>query len=202
MKVETCLNSFIDENTYIISQDDTCIVVDPGSDFQKMARYIDDNNLKNVIVYLTHGHVDHIFSVKQFQEKYKSPVYTHIKELDLLSDPHKNMSDDYGNIKITDAIGITDTFDVPGFTLKVHHVPGHTHGHSMLEVEELHSLFTGDFVFRYEIGRCDLPTGSLKEMYQSLDMLKTMDNNLKIYPGHGPTSSVRDEIKNNRYMNR
>ena len=204
MKFERIVNSFIDENTYIIYENDTCIIVDPGSDFEKIDGVIQEHGFKNIYIYLTHAHIDHVASCEKLVAKYNCPIYTHELELPLLQKPIKGMTLIFDkDIEVKNAIGIKDKLDIPGFDLIIHHVPGHTHGHSMLEVPKLNALFTGDFVFYHEIGRCDLPTGDIYEMYDSLDnKLALMNPKLEIYPGHGQSSTVGEEIKHNPYMNR
>ncbi|MDF9866889.1 hydroxyacylglutathione hydrolase [Bacilli bacterium PM5-3] len=205
MKVERVVNSFIEENTFIIYENDTCIIVDPGSDFNKIDFVIQENNLKNINIYLTHGHIDHIVSVNDISKKYDAPVFIHELEIPLLKKPSENMSTMFydRDIEVKNAIGVKDKLDIPALgELNVYHTPGHTYGHSMLEVKKINTLFTGDFVFYHEIGRCDLPTGSIDDMYNSLDKLKTFNPKLEICPGHGQYSSVGEEIKYNPYMNR
>ena len=203
MKVEIIVNSFIDENTYIIYENDTCIIVDPGSDFSRMVAFIEEKELKNINIYLTHSHFDHVLSVNDLVERYNCPVYTHEFELEALEKPNINMSSSFSKeIVIKGAIGIKDSLPISHFENVIYHVPGHTYGHSMLEIKKLNALFAGDFVFYHEIGRCDLPTGSLQDMYNSLDFLATLNPKLIIYPGHGQITNVAEEIKYNPYMNR
>ncbi|MEG0364781.1 MAG: MBL fold metallo-hydrolase [Erysipelotrichales bacterium] len=200
MEVKKIVNDFIEENSFIIYQDNIAVVVDPGSNFDSMRDFLNSKNIEKVYVYLTHGHVDHIVSVPQFKEVYNAPVYTHKYELPLLEDTRLNMSE---GIVIDYAIGIEDYLEIPDFgKFRLYHTPGHTYGHSMLKVDELNALFTGDFIFKHEIGRCDLATGNIQEMFRSLEMIKLMDPNLNIYCGHGPDTTVGEEIAHNMYLNR
>ncbi len=203
MKFEMIQNSFIDENTYIIYENDSCIIVDPGSDVAKVDAFIQEHDIKNVYIYLTHAHIDHIIGVPEIQERYNAPVYIYEPELEILENPRYTLANRVNEtIKIENIITFKDELKIPGFNLKFHHVPGHTRGHTMLEVPKLNAIFTGDFVFQHEIGRCDLPTGSLKDMYSSLDYLITLNPELKLYPGHGPATTIKDEKKYNPYINR
>ncbi|MDR1782166.1 MAG: MBL fold metallo-hydrolase [Bacilli bacterium] len=203
MKLEMIVNSFIDENTYIIYDKNTALVIDPGSDFNKIDTFLVNNNLNDIYIYLTHSHIDHILSCEKLVIKYNCPIYVHKKELDLLQNDKQNMSVMYDSVDIKDAIGIEDELKIKNLgTFKVYLVPGHTKGCSMLEVKELNALFSGDFVFYHEVGRTDLPTGSYSDMLDSLDILKTFTNNFDIYPGHGPKTNVFDEVKHNPYIRR
>lgn len=203
MKLHRIVNSFIDENTYIIYENNSCIIVDPGSDVEKVFSFIEENKIDKVYIYLTHAHVDHIIGVKDIQDKYNAPVYLYEDELDLLKNPRSNLAKRMNlQIEINNVTTFKDKLEIPGFEIKFHHVPGHTSGHTMLEVNKLKAIFTGDFIFYHEIGRCDLPTSSISDMYNSLDYLITLNPELILYPGHGQSTTIKEEKKNNRYINR
>ncbi|MDL2211988.1 MBL fold metallo-hydrolase [Erysipelotrichaceae bacterium OttesenSCG-928-M19] len=203
MKVEKIVNSFIDENTYFIYENKVCLIVDPGSDFERIDAFIQEQEFDKIYIYLTHAHPDHIASCQALYDKYHCPVYTHELELDLLKQPIKNLSASFDEDMVIDyAQGKTTSLDIPEIETKLYHVPGHTHGHSMIEVVKLNALFVGDFVFYHEIGRCDLPTSDINEMYESLDKLVLMDPKLAIYPGHGQMTTLKEEIAHNPYINR
>lgn len=201
MNVKKIVNDLFDENTYLIFNQDSVIVVDPGSNYEEMKKLIDKNNVKNVYVYLTHAHYDHMISVQNLQDDYDAPVFIHEQELAATQDPNLN-----GSVRFTREIVLDnvttfkDELLIPGFDLKVYHVPGHTKGHTMLEVVDLKTLFTGDFIFKGDIGRTDLPTGNFKDIQKSLKHLMSLNHALLIYPGHYDNSSIRDEIKNNPYL--
>lgn len=203
MKVYRIENSLLQENTYIIYENKKALVIDPGSDFGRMKQFIDENQFQEVAIYLTHGHYDHILSTKKLIEEYQAKVYSYEKEIEVLENANYNMSLMFNEkIELEEVIPLQETllyFEQP---ITIYHVPGHTQGHSMLEVKPLKALFTGDFIFAREIGRCDLPTGSLKQMYESLDKLALMNPNLTIYPGHGPSTTLKEELKHNPYLNR
>lgn len=203
MKVYKIVNSFIDENTYIIYENDSCIIVDPGSDVDKVFSFIEEHQLKKVYIYLTHAHVDHIIGVSAIQEKYNAPVYLYEDELDLLKNPRSNLAKRVNvDIDIKNVTTFKDKIEIPGFDIKFHHVPGHTSGHTMLEVSKLKAIFTGDFIFYREVGRCDLPTSNINDMYNSLDYLITLNPEFILYPGHGQSTTIKDEKMYNRYINR
>ncbi|MDR3215250.1 MAG: MBL fold metallo-hydrolase [Bacilli bacterium] len=203
MKFNLIINSFIDENTYIIYDNNTALIIDPGSDFNKIDTFLKEHDLINISIYLTHSHIDHILSCDKLVFKYNAPIYVHKDEIDLLFDEKQNMSAMYDNINIKDAIAIENILKIKCLgTFNIYHVPGHTKGHSMLEAKELNALFSGDFVFYHEIGRCDLPTGNYNIMLDSLDILKTFTTDYDIYPGHGPQTSIKDELKHNPYIRR
>lgn len=199
MELISIANSSLDENTYIVYEDNIGLVIDPGSDFEIISEKIDKAYLKDIYIYLTHGHFDHMMSALKLAKKYNAPILAYKDEIKLIKDPELNMSR-FAPIIIDKVEPVTDKLTMFDEDIIVYHTPGHTSGHSMLEVKSLNALFTGDFIFRREIGRCDLPTGSLKEMYASLRKLAKMDPTLKIYPGHGPATILGEEIAQNKYI--
>lgn len=203
MKLYRIENSLLQENTYIIYENDKALIIDPGSDFNVMKQFIDENQFNEVAIYLTHGHYDHILSCQKLIEEYHAKVYTYEKEVEVLENANYNMSLMFNEkVILENIIPLQETLKYFEQPITIYHVPGHTQGHSMLEVKPLKALFTGDFIFAREIGRCDLPTGSLQQMYESLDKLSLMDPSLTIYPGHGPSTTLKEELKYNPYLNR
>lgn len=203
MKLDTYINSLYEENTYFLYNGTNLLVIDPGSDFKEIVAKIEYYHPENIAIYLTHSHYDHILSCPRLVDKYKCNIYTHTSELVLLADPLLNLSIHVNqNLVISNAIGVEDIFNLLGFNINVYHVPGHTAGHSMLEVKELKALITGDFIFKEEIGRCDFPTGDFKAMVKSLALIKSMNPKFEIFPGHGPKTTLEHEIKYNGYLKR
>lgn len=201
MKVQKIVNDLFDENTYLIFNDDSVIVVDPGSNYHEMKKAIDKKKVKNVYLYLTHAHYDHMVSVSALQDEYQAPLYIHEEELALAQEPRLNLSVNFDHEIVLDNIStFKDELAIPGFALKVYHVPGHTQGHSMLEVKDIKGLFTGDFLFKGDIGRTDLPTGNFPTMQNSLKILPKLGHSLVVYPGHYDNSTVGEELKSNPYL--
>jgi len=89
-----------------------------------------------------------------------------------------------------------DNFLKPG--IKIMNFPGHTPGSIIIKVED--NLFTGDILFKESVGRTDLPGGNSRNMNESLKIIKTFDKKLKIFPGHGPESTMEEELENNYFL--
>lgn len=173
MKIDKLILNPLDNNTYFIINNNEVIVVDPAEDTIKIQEYLDKNNLKVCAIFITHYHYDHIGSLEYLKEKYKVKVY------------------DYTTI---------GSFKEIGLKFKV--IP--TKGHSMDSVsfyfEKTKDLFVGDFVFYESIGRMDLEGGSEEEMYYSLNELKKIDKDTKLYPGHGISTTLEHELLYNPYI--
>lgn len=199
-------------NTYIMfNENDEGFLVDPC--FSNNYALIDhvkklNKNIKAILI--THGHCDHIFALEEICDLYPdAKVYICDKECDILTNPKLNLSVDYldqGKKLITyepkNLIKVVDNeeFECAGFKIKVIETPFHTHGSVCYYVESEHTLFTGDTLFFTTIGRTDLPTGSERTLEDSLKKLKMLPENIKVYPGHGPITTLDREKKYNSYL--
>lgn len=181
-------------NAYILRKDNKVIIIDPGADFDRIDAKINDND-EVIAILLTHGHFDHIGAVNEVVSKYQCACYISIAEKELIHNPEMSFYD--GDIT-EDLLYFNDNLDIENFNIKVHKTPGHTIGSVMFEIDD--HLFTGDTLFDMGVGRMDLPTGSEADMYQSLQYIKTLQKDYKIYPGHGETSTLFNQFKNNPYL--
>ena len=92
-----------------------------------------------------------------------------------------------------------DVIDIDGMKLEVMHTPGHTRG-SICIVNDSKFVFTGDTLFCGSIGRSDLPGGNEKVLMESLKRLKKINGSVVVYPGHGPASTISEELRSNPYL--
>ena len=120
----------------------------------------------------------------------------------MLSDSNLNLSQYMDNpITIKQADIIFDKEEVKETSFckyKVIHTPGHSKGSICILIDDI--LFSGDTVFKYSIGRTDLPDGNYNELMQSLEKIKKLSKNITIYPGHGPVTTLKEELENNPYF--
>lgn len=192
-------------NTYVIYDDDnSCVIIDPSKDNDEIINYINKNNLVPKGILLTHGHFDHIRGVKRLIKQYHVSCYIGFEETDFLINPTLNcsrfMSSDYTlDIK---PITISD-----GEIIKLLkediiciHTPFHTIGSYCFYLKSDNALFTGDFLFKGSVGRWDLPTGSKKYLKSSMDKIKVLPDDTKIYCGHGPTTTLKSEKEENPFL--
>lgn len=206
MKIEKLVEPNFGENVYILIDDNTkkCAVVDPGGIESQILNYIKNNDLQLEYILLTHGHGDHIGAVKSIKAKTNAKIVAHSEEKELLLDKKKNLSymmhcgaqefdaDIYVNDK--------EKLELGELKLTFLHTPGHTKGCMCIRVND--DMFTGDTLFAGSIGRTDLYSGDYKQIEKSLNKLSRYENNVKIHPGHGPSSTLGIEKSTNPYMSR
>lgn len=192
-------------NCYIINCEGStsCLVVDPGEDGEKIASWIQKRGFTCEGILLTHGHFDHITGVSELLSLVGGKVYACEQEKELLMDPQLNASTMMGyEVALEPEILLRDgqIFEAAGMTFRVIHTPGHTKGSCCYYAEEDKVLFCGDTIFMESVGRTDFPTGNGGELLDSVrNKVLTLPDDVKIYPGHGPETSVGYEAANNPY---
>ena len=202
MKIDTVLLGSFQVNCYLISTDKSAIVIDPGFN----SSYVEDFLLKNADkerkILLTHAHFDHIGGALQLKEK--TGVKIAIGRIDepSLSDENYNLSTLFNAyIKPLNADILLDDGEITkigDITLKTIHTPGHTKGSVGYLIEN--NLFSGDTLFNLSVGRTDFPGGNTKQLLNSVKKLFALDDNTKVFSGHGATTTIGYEKINNPYI--
>lgn len=210
MKIACLQFNPIQENTYVV-WDDTleCIVVDAGNSNPKedaaLDGFIAKHGLKPVLALNTHGHFDHVLGVEHLRKTYDVPFALSGKDAFLL-DTASVGSTVYGvKIGAMPSVGVDlDKQQEICFghtTLRIIPTPGHTPGHVSFFEPESKSLFTGDTLFRESIGRTDLPGGDYSWIMRSiLDNLLPLGGEVRVYPGHGPETTIGHEALYNPFI--
>lgn len=197
MEIRTLTLGIYQTNTYCIVQDSKVIIIDPVSKADRIQSLIKENEVV-VGICLTHGHFDHIGAVDDLVALYNCPVYIHEDDIELTQDPEKNYSQTK-KIKLkSKLIPFKDHMNIQSIEFDVYHTPGHTKGSVCLKFKS--SLFTGDTLFKGSIGRTDLYGGNAQEMKQSLRFIRSLNEDLTIYPGHDDVTQLFDELKRNPYL--
>lgn len=210
LKIASLTFNPIQENTYVV-WDDTleCIVVDAGNSTPRenaaLREFIDRNGLKPVLAVNTHGHFDHTLGVGFLKETYGIPFALSGKDAFLL-DGASVSGGIYGiNVGAMPAIDVDLDRESEirfGHTvLRIIPTPGHTPGHVSLYEPGEGVLFTGDTLFRESIGRTDLPGGDYSWIMRSiLDQLVPLGDRVRVYPGHGPETTIGHETLYNPFI--
>ncbi|MFW3169097.1 MBL fold metallo-hydrolase [Geodermatophilus sp. CPCC 206100] len=190
-----------------------CVVVDPGMDaVEPLARMLAEEGLKPVAVVLTHGHLDHTFSVLPVCDGYDIPAYLHPADSGMLADPARwhgpQLAPLITGLQLPDPADVLPldegaVLSLAGVQLTVRHAPGHTQGSVVfsLDLGEAPGLLAGDVLFAGSVGRVDLPGGSWEAMLRSLrDVVLPLDDETVVLPGHGPATTIGRERATNPYL--
>lgn len=176
MEIKKIVTGALEENCYVISHNGNCLIVDPGSDSREIKQLVGADKIKGILV--THAHFDHIGALRDFLNMnrrlkiFKKSNLTDLKE-----------------------VVVEDFKFIPIFT------PGHSSDSVTFYFEDMNAMFVGDFIFKDTVGRCDLPTGSVKEMDLSIQKIKKYNEAIKLYPGHGDETTLGREKAYNLYFN-
>ncbi|MEM2937190.1 MAG: MBL fold metallo-hydrolase [Candidatus Bathyarchaeia archaeon] len=182
------------------------IVIDPGFDnpqeAQEIFKFINQNAIKPKFIINTHGHPDHTCGNGIVKGKFAIPILIHEKDAQMLEEPGRRFAKNFGfNLNTPPADALLQDGDTIKFgetTLKVMHTPGHSQGSICLIGQK--EVFTGDTLFAGSIGRVDLPQSSEKDMKSSLKKLASLPDHLKVYPGHGPATTIKEEKQTNPFL--
>lgn len=208
-------------NCYVLAPapGEQCVVVDPGIGvLDRLDDLLREHRLHPAAVLLTHGHLDHTFSVAPVCGARGITAYVHPADREMLADPGKGLSVDLnqmfgGRLPYTepeDVAELTDgaTLALAGLEFTVDHAPGHTGGSVLFRTpgagthwaaEQL--CLAGDVLFAGSIGRTDLPGGSMPAMLSSLrEKILPLADDTVVLPGHGPETTIGRERATNPYL--
>lgn len=200
------------ENTYIVIDSDTkdCIIIDPGmmtsAEVSAVDNFIEEKKLKVNKILLTHLHIDHAMGVNHLKEKYGVEVYANEKDAILgarIAEQIQlfHLPITLGKVTIDQYLNEKDTITFGGLQLTAISTPGHSPGSLSYYNRDKKIVFTGDALFKQSIGRTDLPGGDYATLINSItEKILTLPDSTIICPGHGPTTTVKDEKKFNPYV--
>ena len=173
MKVESIVVGELQENCYLIGKDDKYLLVDPGEDTNKILDFIKDKDIIGILV--THGHHDHIGALSYLIDHFHYSVYDRF----CLSE---------GIVKIGP------------FNIEIIYTPGHKEDCVTYYFREEKYMFTGDFLFKGTVGRCDLDGGNWRDMVRSIQKIRAYDDDIEVFPGHGESTILGKEKRYNPYF--
>ncbi len=200
----------VQENTYLLYNEyNECIIIDPGCYFdeekEELKSFINLNKLEPKILLNTHCHLDHVFGNKFISEEYDLILKTHPLEKSVLEmAPASGLMfnlpfDNYQGEVIYLEEGYTVSLRED--ELEVIHAPGHSPGSICFYCAKQKFIIGGDVLFLNSIGRTDIPYGSHEDLVKNIkEKLFKLPEDVKVYPGHGPATSIGDEMKGNPYL--
>jgi len=220
MLVERIVAPYFATNCWILSTGagNECVIVDPGIAVPDLAQRIigrcDDLRLKPVAILITHGHLDHTFSLLPLaREGGVGTSYVHPADRELLINPARGLGaeglallEQLSPTKVweepdrVEEVNDEDVIEVAGMDIQVVHAPGHTKGSVMYRVNS-GTLLSGDVLFKGAIGRTDLPTSSPRAMRESLtEKVLTLPDEILVLPGHGDETTIGQERLTNPFL--
>ena len=211
-------------NCYVVASapGQECVIVDPGQDAEPgITELLAEHRLRPAAVLLTHGHIDHVWSVAPVCDAKGIPAYIHPRDRALLSDPAKGFplgagQELFGGLEFTEPDDVKEladgmTLSLVGLEITVNHAPGHTEGSVTFRLplenpgaaadEPIDVLFSGDLLFAGSIGRTDLPGGDYATILRSLARVcLTLPDQTVVLSGHGPQTTIGTERRTNPFL--
>lgn len=210
MNIKTFVFNPFYENTIVLSSDrGNCFIFDPGcyEDFEKneLIEYIEMEGLNVKAVINTHCHIDHVLGNDSLKKKYQVPLMIPKNEVEVFDAvpayaPQWGITG-YVHAKVDEYLEEGEDLELDEIKLKLIEVPGHSPGHIMFYCEEEKVVIGGDVLFRESIGRTDLPGGNHDELLTNIqEKVYSLPEEVTVYPGHGPATTIGHEKKHNPFV--
>lgn len=198
MIIKTLIAGMYEENCYLIMDEGTkeLAIIDPGGQPNLIEKEISKLDGKPKFILLTHGHMDHVGAVIELMNKLNIPFYISENEEQYM----KNDEFVFGSLpKASKYLKEGDTVSLGNNIIKVIETAGHTAGGICFLVND--ELFTGDTLFQGSVGRSDFPGGNGAQLIKNIkEKLLPLGDSVKVYPGHGPASTIGYEKRNNPFL--
>ena len=211
VQVFTC--NMLQENCFVVSDETKeCAIIDCGAFYQEerdmIIDYIKKNQLKPKHLLATHGHLDHNFGNSYMQKEFGLTPKVHHKDK-FLMESIKQQAQLLLGLDLTeeqpkdiDYLTKDDIIEFGNQRFTIIEKPGHTPGSVFFYNEKEHIAFSGDTIFKRSIGRTDLEGGSMFQMIQTLRFVSQLPDKTILYPGHGESTTIGDELNSNPYIDR
>lgn len=201
--VKRLVTGALQTNCYLISHQETkeTILIDPADEAERIRDVIEENGYKPVVILLTHGHFDHMGAADLLRNWYSISIRCFETETDVMEKPEWNLSAMFGrgfSLKWDGVFQDREILHYLGQKIEVIHTPGHTQGSCCFYFAEEGFLVSGDTLFCESVGRTDFPTGSGRQLEQSIvERVFLLPEETLVYPGHYGESTVGHEKKYN-----
>ena len=199
------------ENTYVVyDESKQCLIIDPGcyneQEEQELKKFIDEEGLKPVKLINTHCHIDHVLGNQFVSKKWDLELYIHKLDVKLLENASEiakiyGLKEYKGSPSAKHFLEDKDTITFGNSNFEILFTPGHAPGHICLYNKENNLIISGDVIFQGSIGRTDLAGGDHETLINSITTkLLPLPNSTQIFCGHGPSTNLAYEKKNNPFL--
>lgn len=208
LEISTHILGPIENNTYVLKDLDskTAVVVDPSFECWSIIKELKDNSIRLSMIWITHAHFDHIAGVAMLKQAFEQPIPVGLHPADLDLWNHAGGASNFGismpklpepDIKFYPNQKLT----LGDLKFSVSHTPGHTRGHVIFYQPETQLALTGDLIFYHSVGRTDLPGGDMQTLLHSIrTQILTLPPTTRLLSGHGPETTVQEEILHNPFL--
>ena len=206
LKVEKITLGVCQTNFYYVYEEGKTEVIafDPADKGELLYQKLTEKGFHVAAIFLTHGHFDHIWGVKELQKKSDAKLYAYEGEKNLCENDSLNISRDAGRpCTVTPDVLLKDgeQVKIAGMSFQVIATPGHTEGGCCYYFEEEKLLISGDTLFQESVGRTDFPTGSMSTLVRSVrEKLMVLPDDVTVYPGYGECTTIGHERKYNPFV--
>lgn len=205
MIIKQFIAGLIENNMYLVMDEKShdAVLIDASQDIPELKKVVDELGANVKYILITHGHFDHIMGLNSLKKTLNAPAVICKDDL-AISDNVNEFTRLFG---VPDIVPPTyekfvkngDVLDVGDMQIKVIQTPGHTEGGVCYLIGE--NLFSGDTLFKQSVGRTDLFGGNLEKIRHSVkEVLFKLDENIKVFPGHGPITTIAYEKKYNEII--
>lgn len=206
VKIGRMVVGALQTNCYFLhnTESNEAVVIDPADKGQRIYEELQKKGITVKAILLTHGHFDHVMGVDELRKASGAKVYLGKEEERLISNTELNLSAMFGKLYTTKAdvfVEDGEELELAGIKIKVIHTPGHTVGGVSYYLAEEGILVCGDTLFEGSVGRTDFPTSNGAELGRSIrEKLFTLPEDVYVYPGHGPSTTIGYEKENNPFV--
>ena len=180
------------------------LVIDPGAEAERIIALLRSEKLTPVAILVTHGHMDHVSALAAVHRAFPCPIAMHPADIAWAfgeanaMPPYYDVPEQSATIERELAEG--QSWTDAAFSYEVLELPGHAPGHVGFYFRDRDVLFSGDVLFQHSVGRTDLPGGDLRQLTDSLLRLARLPAATTVYCGHGPHTTIGEELKQNPYL--
>ena len=192
-------------NCYLARQPDgAAVLFDPGADADAIRAWVDEHEARVEAILITHGHMDHLSALARIAEATSAPIYMHPADARWAFSPTNHMPPYYVVPERPAApilpVSESEPIRIAGLEIQIIETPGHTPGGVCYYIPSAATLISGDTLFRNSVGRTDLPGASSRTLAESLKKLAALPPTVRVYPGHGDSTTIGNEVENSYFM--